>query len=60
MDYGIHVTVWGLFEVKKLKLGSGSAIVATAKKNATVYYKMVTNKVDFDPYIIDENRQNYL
>ena len=45
---------------KKAKSGSGSAIVATAKKIATIYYKMVTEKVDFNPYIIDGNRQSYL
>lgn len=45
---------------KKAKSGSGQAIVATAKKIATIFYKMVTEKVDFDPYIIDGNRQNYL
>jgi transposase len=45
---------------KKAKSGSGQAIVATAKKIATIYYKMVTEKVEFDPYIIDGNRQTYL
>lgn len=45
---------------KKAKSGSGQAIVATAKKIATIYYKMVTEKVEFNPYIIDGNRQEYL
>ena len=45
---------------KKAKSGAGQAIVATAKKLATIYYKMVTEKVEFDPYIIDGNRQAYL
>lgn len=45
---------------KKAKSGSGQAIVATAKKIATVFYKMVTEQVNFDPYIIDGNRQTYL
>jgi hypothetical protein len=45
---------------KKSKSGSGQAIVATAKKLATIFYKMVTEKVEFDPYILDGNRQNYL
>jgi len=45
---------------KKAKSGAGQAIVATAKKIATIYYKMVTEKVEFDPYIIDGNRQAYL
>ena len=42
------------------KSGSGQAIVATAKKLATIFYKMVTEKVEFDPYIVDGNRQKYL
>ncbi len=45
---------------KKAKSGSGQAIVATARKIAAVYYKMVTEKVEFDPYIIEGGRQNYL
>jgi transposase len=45
---------------KKSKSGSGQALVATAKKLATIFYKMVTEKVEFDPYILDGNRQNYL
>lgn len=45
---------------KKSKSGSGQAIVATAKKLATIFYKMVTEKVEFDPYILDGNRQKYL
>lgn len=45
---------------KKSKSGSGQAIVATAKKIATIFYKMVTEKVEFNPYIIDGNRQVYL
>ena len=45
---------------KKSRSGGGQAIVATAKKIATIYYKMVTEKVEFDPYIIDGNRQAYL
>lgn len=45
---------------KKSKSGAGPAIVATAKKIATVYYKMVTEKVEFNPYVIDGNRQSYL
>ncbi|PWE00815.1 IS110 family RNA-guided transposase [Marinilabilia rubra] len=45
---------------KKAKSGAGPAVIATAKKIATIYYKMVTEKVEFDPYIIDGNRQVYL
>lgn len=45
---------------KKAKSGKGQAIVATAKKLATIFYIMVTEKVEFDPYILDGNRQKYL
>ncbi len=45
---------------KKAKSGAGPAIVATAKKLASIFYKMVTKKVEFDPYVIDGNRQAYL
>lgn len=45
---------------KKSKSGAGQAIVATAKKIATIYYKMVTEKVEFNPYVIDGNRKEYL
>lgn len=45
---------------KKSKTGAGEAIVATAKKIAIVFYKMVTDKVEFDPYIIEGNRRLYL
>lgn len=45
---------------KKAKSGAGSAVIATAKKIATIYYKMVTEKIEFDPYVIDGNRQAYL
>ena len=46
--------------IKKAKSGAGPAVIATAKKIATIYYKMVTEKVEFDPYVIDGNRQAYL
>jgi transposase len=45
---------------QKAKSGSGPAIVATAKKIATIFYIMVTEGIEFDPYILDGNRQKYL
>lgn len=45
---------------KKAKSGSGPAVVATAKKIASVFYTMVTQGVEFDPYLIEGNRQAYL
>lgn len=47
-------------KTKKAKSGKGQAVVATAKKMATIFYKMVTEKVEFDPYILQGNRQEYL
>ena len=38
----------------------GEQSVGTAKKIVTIFYKMATEKVEFDPYILDGNRQNYL
>ena len=45
---------------KKSAKGSGQAIVATARKIASIYYKMVTEKVNFNPYILEGNREQYL
>lgn len=45
---------------KKAKTGSRQAIVATARKIAAIYYKMVTAKVDFDPTILNANTSDYL
>ena len=45
---------------KKAKSGSGQAIVATARKIAAIYYKLVTEKVEFDPYILQGDRKTYL
>jgi hypothetical protein len=46
--------------MKKSKTGGGQAIVATAKKIATIFYKMVTEQVEFNPYILEGNKQQYL
>ncbi|MDV7393652.1 hypothetical protein RZS08_19910, partial [Arthrospira platensis SPKY1] len=46
--------------MKKSKTGGGQAIVATAKKIATIFYKMVTELVEFNPYILEGSRQEYL
>ncbi len=45
---------------KKAKSGSKSAVVATAKKLAAIYYKMVTEKVNFDPCILEQKSKEYL
>jgi hypothetical protein len=45
---------------KKAKDGAGPAVVATAKKIATIYYKMVTEKEEFDPHLLHGNRLNYI
>lgn len=51
---------WGDYlRIKKAKSGSRQAVVATAKKIASVYYKMVVEKVDFDDAKIKKNRNDY-
>jgi transposase len=45
---------------KKTIAGSRQAIVATARKIASIYYKMVTHSVEFDPKILIFNSQEYL
>lgn len=45
---------------KKAKSGARQAIVSTARKLASIYYKLVTQKVQFDPQILEEKSQGYL
>lgn len=45
---------------KKAKSGSRQAVVATARKIAAIYYKMVTEKVSFNPDKLLNTKQNYL
>ncbi len=45
---------------KKAKSGSGQAVIATARKIASIYYTMVTNKVEFDAKKIEHNAGKYL
>lgn len=45
---------------KKAKSGSGQAIVATARKLASIYYQMVTKKMEFDPDKLKQNTQEDL
>ncbi len=45
---------------KKAKSGGKQAVVATARKIAAIYYKMVTDKVEFDPKQITKNSKEYL
>lgn len=44
---------------KKARSGGGQAIVATARKIAAIYYKMVTEKTAFQPEIMIENQEKY-
>lgn len=46
--------------MKKAKSGSNSAIVATARKLAAIYYKMVTGKVAFDNAVLQHRSRLYL
>lgn len=45
---------------KKAISGSRRAIVATARKIASIYYKMVTEKADFDPQVLQNKTHEYL
>lgn len=45
---------------KKAKSGARQALVATARKIAAIYYKMVTEKVDFNPKVLKNNSNKYL
>ncbi|MEX2565307.1 MAG: IS110 family transposase [Cyclobacteriaceae bacterium] len=45
---------------KKAKSGGRKAVVGTARKIAAIYYKMVVEKVEFDPHQITKNKGKYL
>ena len=45
---------------KKAQRGSRRAVIATARKIASIYYKMVTEKVEFDPKNLIKNKKEYL
>lgn len=47
------------FRRMKAKGGNKYAIVATASKIATIYYKMVSNKEEFNPVDLKEYQQQY-
>ena len=45
---------------KKAKSGKRQAVIATARKIAAIYYKMVTDKVEFSPQYLKQQTHNYL
>lgn len=45
---------------KKAKSGTRQAVVATARKIASIYYKMVTDKVEFNSEKLREKTEKYL
>ena len=45
---------------KKAKSGAKQAVVATARKLGAIYYKMVTDNVEFNPSHIVKNTEEYL
>lgn len=45
---------------KKAKSGAAQAVIATARKIASIYYKMVTCQVDFNDEKIANNNKRYL
>lgn len=44
---------------KKARSGAGQAIVSTARKIASIYYKLVTEKIEFRTDIMEETQQKY-
>lgn len=45
---------------KKARSGANQAVVSTARKIAAIYYKLVTEKVEFDPNILTSNAEERL
>ena len=45
---------------KKAKSGGKQAVVATARKIASIYYKIVTEKVDFNPNILRQSSEVHI
>jgi hypothetical protein len=45
---------------KKARAGSSQAVVATAKRIASIYYKLVTSLEEFNPDILSNSTQDYL
>jgi transposase len=45
---------------KKAKSGANKAIIATARKLASIYYKMVTEKIAFDREVLRQKNENQL
>ena len=43
----------------KAKAGAGKAVVATARKLAIIFYKMVANQQAFDPKALEEDQEKY-
>jgi transposase len=43
----------------KSKAGPGKAIVATARKLAIIWYKMLSNQEDFNPKALEDYQQKY-
>ncbi|VAW28436.1 hypothetical protein MNBD_BACTEROID07-1404, partial [hydrothermal vent metagenome] len=42
------------------KSGGKQAVVATARKLASIYYKTVTEKIDFNPNVLRQNSEVYI
>jgi len=45
---------------KRTKSGGKQAVVATARKLASIYYKTVTEKIDFNPNVLRQNSEVYI
>lgn len=52
-----HNPIGDYLRGKKAKAGGKQAVIATAKKLASIYYKLVTQKVEFNPDILLKNSE---
>ncbi len=57
--YGSKTPLGDFYRRIKSKAGPGKAVVATARKLAIIFYKMVLNKQAFNPYALLEYQQKY-
>lgn len=57
--YGSKTPLGDFYRRIKSKAGPGKAVVATARKLAIIFYKMVRNKESFNPNALQEYQQKY-
>jgi transposase len=57
--YKSHTPLGDYYRRIKSKAGAGKAVVATARKLAIIYYKMVANKEAFNPKALEDFQKKY-